>query len=676
MAVTKAKPAESRGETSRTSTASIRASFKAMSTTDRIVWGLLLAIVAVVPLAHSRFGFSADAPPLTNDQFDIVKLFVLRGFTLVAFAVWAWGLLVEGRRVRWHPVLLAVGAFLLWSTVSWAFALHPDTALFGKYRRYDGLITFVNYAVLMFLTLQYATGPSRIRVVAKTFFLSMTVVSLYGVMQSLGLDPIDWGRLPFEANRAFSTYGNPDILGGALVLAAPVSLALALSESDLRWRAGYWAGFLLNMWCVLVAFVRGAWIATFVALVVLAIALLVQRVRPKGMDWGFFGATGVAVAAAIGASLRHDSEVMNFAKRFATLLDTKSGSGLTRTQIWSAARGAIADSPWIGHGADSFRLLFPKYKPVEYVEAAGYLSVADNAHNYPLQLATGVGIVGAGLFYGTLLWVAALSARSVFRRDGSAGTLLAAGLWAACAGYVVHLMFGLSLTGVTFFLWTALALLVAPFSRVVDVTAPRWGRMAAVAVLVLMLAGSIGNVRYVMADQAYLQSQVTQLSNPDQALEFAYKAIRLNPHNDIYRAAPGIMLADRASARLTSDTGSLEAAGDELLRAEAVFKDVIAYCPAEYDNYVFLSNVYNMLVGLYPGQGYEERAVEIARDAVELEPYGPAARAQLAQALWVVGDKDEAIEHLEYAIEMDPNFAYGVGMLERFESADEETETP
>jgi len=42
-------------------------------------------------------------------------------------------------------------------------------------------------------------------------------------------------------------------------------------------------------------------------------------------------------------------------------------------------------------GADTFRLVFPQFKPFAYVRDAGSSSVADNAHSYPLQLATGIG---------------------------------------------------------------------------------------------------------------------------------------------------------------------------------------------------------------------------------------------------------------------------------------------
>ena len=111
-------------------------------------------------------------------------------------------------------------------------SIHPLTALFGKYRRFEGFISFLNYGVIFFLVLQLADNMRRTRALAKTLFWSGTLVSLYGVMQFLAIDPIKWGDLPFEAQRAFSTYGNPDLLGGFLVFPLAISLVLALSEED------------------------------------------------------------------------------------------------------------------------------------------------------------------------------------------------------------------------------------------------------------------------------------------------------------------------------------------------------------------------------------------------------------------------------------------------------------
>ena len=198
-----------------------------------------------------------------------------------------------------------------------------------------------------------------------------------------------WGTLPFEANRAFSTYGNPDLLGGFLIFSVTVALGLALLEQRLVWRLVYWVGFGLNGLALIVAFTRGAWIGGAVSLALLGVIAWRQRATMRRIDWvpaGVFIAAGVGI---IWRSLSSPSDVMNFGKRLGSIFQFGGGSGQTRTEIWQAAVAAIKERPILGWGADTFRLVFPKFKPVEYVRDAGGSSVADNAHDYPLQLASG-----------------------------------------------------------------------------------------------------------------------------------------------------------------------------------------------------------------------------------------------------------------------------------------------
>ena len=91
--------------------------------------------------------------------------------------------------------------------------------------------------------LQYADRPARVLTLARALFWSSVVVAGYGVLQYVGWDPVRWGVSSFEANRAFSTFGNPDLLGGFLVFSVPVALALALAERRTWHRLVYWAGF-------------------------------------------------------------------------------------------------------------------------------------------------------------------------------------------------------------------------------------------------------------------------------------------------------------------------------------------------------------------------------------------------------------------------------------------------
>ena len=85
--------------------------------------------------------------------------------------------------------------------------------------------------------------------------------------------------------------------------------------------------------------------------------------------------------------------------------------------------------------------------------------------------------------------------------------------------------------------------------------------------------------------------------------------------------------------------------------------------PAEYDNYVFLSSLYNGMASMLGDGKYSEKAADIARKGIAVEEFGPAIRVQYARALSALGDDETAIKELEFAIKLDPNFGQPVALL-------------
>lgn len=634
---------------------------------QKIAWLCVHLAVFLVPIAISNLG---GPLPFTYDQFDIVKISLLRVFGLIGFGAWAWSFLSSGGTLRRTKLDYLILAFLAWVLITSFTSIHIPTAIFGKYRRFEGFLAFFNYAILFFLTVQYASRASRIRSLAKTLFWSGTIVSLYGVLQYVGIEPLAWGDLPFEQNRSFSTFGNPDLLGGYVIFPLVLGLALALSEDDPKWRLFYWVGqlFALSTW--LTAFTRGAWIGGVVGLAIVLIAAYVQRIRMHKSDI-VGGGILVGVAGTIIAwSMTTGSGVMNFGARVASIFEFQSGSGKTRFQIWSAALRAIQDNPIFGLGADTFRLAFPKYKPVEYVASAGYLSVADNVHNYPLQLAAGIGIPGLILLYGVFFYTAWLSAPLVFKRYERNDRLVMAGIWAACVAYVTHLFFGLSVTGSSFLLWVLMALLVAPAATNVKYNPNTLSMFAGAIIVALCGLGLIGNGIYVVADNYYLKARIG--SRGIDRIENAQKAVSLNPTNDMYQSEVGLAYFDQFVALVLEARNQQQSGGDAeaayrdaanaFTKSEQALRSVIEFVPAEYDNYVFLANNYN-LAAEYLNPQYAERAIAVGLDGVEVEPFGPAIRFQLSRGYMLNKQAEKAIPHMKKAVEMDPNYAEGWVLL-------------
>lgn len=629
-----------------------------MSGTDTIVWVCLHLLVILVPIAMSNTSiWGGQGLPLTYDQFDIVKVFLQRAIMLVAVGAWAWGLLMKGGRVRFTKVEWLVLAFLGWVVLTSALSIHPATAVFGKYRRFEGLISFVNYAVVFFLALQIVDRPSRIRSLARSLVIGGVLVAFYGVLQFMGADPAKWGSLPFETNRAFSTFGNPDLLGGYLIFPLAISLGLALSEEKVWARVTYWFSFLLVAFCWLVAFVRGAWIGGAFAIALLVFAVIWAKSKMTTVDWSFGGAIAAIFGVITVKSLASPSEVTNVLARLTSIFDFKAGSALTRFQIWEAAWGAIKARPITGWGADTFRLLFPRFKPLAYTQTAGYLSVADNVHNYPLQLATALGIPGLLMLYGLFIWGLVVSAPQAFARGKGVERLMLAAFWAAAAGYLLHLFFGLSVTGSTVFLWLSVGVLLSPGASVKEVKAPSWGVYAVTAVVIVLAVLSVANVRYIMADNFYLKARV--VDSGMQRVTDIEKAISYNPYNDMYRSELGLAWQDlfvsAISQGVPTDAAKQQEALGYFQNAEQKLTEAIDFVPTEYDNYVFLANLYNQ-GGYYIDPKYIEDAVRIAKKGVEVEPFGPAIRVQLAFAYTNLGQYDDAIAAAQAAAEMDSNY--------------------
>jgi tetratricopeptide (TPR) repeat protein len=712
---------------------------------DRIAWYCLHALVILVPIAMSNLGpFSADHVPLTYDQFDIVKVFIERGLLLIAVSAWLVGLFLRGGKVRFTRGEWLLLVFLAWLVLTTVLSIHVPTAIFGKYRRFEGLISFITYAAAFFMALQLADRPERMRSLARSLVIGGFLVAAYGTIQVIGsiplaaakvlqpvsvvfaivvplalgylgwargredaevrraywvgavialfggvtlaaglaqnidlaaarglvdvsLDPVQWGTLPFEPNRAFSTFGNPDLLGGYLIFPWAVSLGLALSERHDLWRGIYWVCALLNVFVGITSYVRGAWIGASVSLGLMVFAYLRSRagtgLRLTATDRTFIGGTGlVAASVVIASSLRPDA-VRNVLTRVLSIFQFDQGSAQTRFQIWEAARAAIAQRPIFGWGADTFRLLFPMFKPAEYVKSAGYLSVADNVHNYPLQLASGIGIPGALMFYGLIALALVLAARTAFAKGSAGRNLLMSGLWAAVFGYVVHLMFGLSVTGSTIMMWLVMGMLLVPSSRVVEVKPVSWGVVGAALAIAILALGSVLNVRYIVADTHYLKGRV--LTQGLDRVDEIEKAMNLNPFNEMYQIELGSAWRDlfRAGAQQYAQT---VAAGqpDEELKSQVLqlhtmatdsFESVITYVPQEYDTYVFLANLQNE-AATYVDPAFAEQAVDAANRGIKVEKYGPAVRVQLAIALVMQDRIPEAIEQLKFATSLDPMY--------------------
>jgi len=651
----------------------------------KIAWGTLLSLVFLVPLIFSVPSSSGGAP-FTADVFDTPKVWLLRVGVMILFAAWGSDVLFNGGKIRYSKAVLSLyGVLAAVFVVSTFFSIEPMQSFLGKYRRYDGLWSFALYGILLWVTMQYASSMRRIKQIMQVLSVSSVIVAGYGLMQALGLEIFTWGTMLFEQNRSFSTYGNPNLLAGFIAFGIFINLGLALSEQERLLRGYYWIATLLNAAVAITAFSRSLWVASIVGVIVLIVYMIRFRPHLQIVDYGFMGATVAVVGAFIVRSLSSTHKVMNFANRVSSIFDFGAGSAVTRFEIWDTAWRATLDRPFLGWGADTFRMIFRLFQPASYNHNAGYRSVADNAHNYPLQVAAGIGIIGAVLLYALQFWILALAARYCWKlpKYPHAGTsrqkqvqaqqmydcaiasrICYVGIIAAVIAYSVHLFFGLSLPGATFLLWICFGALLAPIARQREVQPlSRPIALAGCALLIaLVCISTIFATRLLWADHLFARAQVAQYRNDfNEALPLINRSVRLSPRNDQYAIAQAEYTVKAAAQGMIS----LDDAAGTIANLTDSFSN-------EYDVYLIALWAYQAFS--QADDAYIEKGLTVSGQAIERFPQGLAVRFSYAELLLGQGYIDDAVEQLEFCVAADPKFKEAQRLLKELRTAQKKSE--
>ncbi len=625
------------------------------SSLRRIAWVCLHLVAVLVPLAMTNISFlNQPALSITYDMFALPKVVVLRSLVLIGLVAWTGDLLTRGGVVRWVRAGWVAVAFFAWAALSTAFAQSFVVSLFGTYGRVEGLITIACYVLLFFLTLQLADSAKRVRSLVRTIVVTAGVVSAYGLLQAAGLDPLEWVKLGFDSRMAFSTLGNPDLLGAYLVAPLALSLGLLFSEKSVRLQVAYGCTTALIAAALAATFVRGAWLGGLAALIAFAVALLRGRVSVDRRQL-LLGAGALGLVVVVAAlSLMSSSVERNFLTRVTSIFQG-GGSLSTRFLIWGSALRAIAARPVLGVGPDAFGLAYTPFEAAKIITITNGQQIANNAHNVFLQYAATLGVVGAVLFAMLPVLAIARSAKVAFARRGDASHLLFSGIAAGTIGYLVYLLSGLSDVGSMWLLWVALGMLLSAGASSRRVEAKSWGGALSIALGLVVVVAVVWNVSLIASDYRYLKGN----QNPDPAAGVVDldAAIRLNPFQPDYYRTLGSVHGRLMEQLLGTSGGAVtDLVRSEFQKAEDALVRATKMTPTDYAPYVSLAEFYNR-ASYFVDIVLAEKGREAAAAAVKYRPAGPAGLYQLALANMQLGDYESALEAALRANTLLPSYA-------------------
>ncbi len=644
---------------------------------DRVLESLWLTAAVIVPLAFNPWGQNAFELPKTA---LLKTLALLMGLVTLIQVIEGHGAGDPQHRPRVPRALLwpalAYGLALVLATV---FSTNLRASLWGSYDRQQGLLTSGAYLALFLLTAFNLRNRAQIERLWMAIVWGSAPVVVYGLLQALGLDPLDWRT--DAASPVLSTVGRANFLGSYLVLVIPLTLARVLSVCALPIQRRWFCFLLLvsQLVCLVLTQARGAWIGLGAAIVagLLAWSLATRNRRPALAALIVLTLMGsfVALLNLANGPLAPLAQLPGL-DRLAMLTHTDVGSTAARLTIWRATLPLIAVRPWLGYGPETMRPVFAHVFPPQLVYYQGRHAVVDRAHNLWLDLGMGTGLVGLVAFVALLVGVGWLVWRGL-RAAGESkdrSFILWVALAAAVAGHLTDLQFGFDLTTSATVFWLALTTIAALESQsshkghqereddpgeTVKMTGV-FGAGEIVylpPVLVALALIALVCLRPLLADAAYWRSkQDTRV--PEERLAAAEQAVRLWPLEPEYRVGLAwVYLQDKS---FTAAEGQLSAAGrlnprdpwvwaacgelyaywsevepGRLIQAEAAYRQALELAPNVATSHTSLGLVLVQQGRLVEGLAELERAV--ALDATDGIAYG-----YLADLYQVLGQEDEA----------------------------------
>ncbi len=310
------------------------------------------------------------------------------------------------------------------------------TAVFPQQARWAGIAALCALAALYACNHYFRDVPSRTRVLTLQGLLQVAfiLVSLGLWTVQTWLPELDRLRLllqetglamPFSfetvENRNWAPIGHQNYVAGYLTLAIPSLVGLSLSRSGgLRWIFAVGAG--LGAVALYTTASRAGWVGVMVALVGAIAALVLQskslKIRFSNsqlLGGGAIGLGGIVLA------------LLSTGRLSGILQATSSGyvSGefayrlITNTVGWAMG----VQSPLYGLGLGSAPQLFQKFRPFWGGREA---EMAFQLHSTPAQLFGELGLLGLGLFVGTIGYLARLWWLSRHRLSAMTHSLFAA----------------------------------------------------------------------------------------------------------------------------------------------------------------------------------------------------------------------------------------------------------
>lgn len=323
----------------------------------------------------------------TKDNFLIKEtIFYAFGLAIVLLLILKIFVKKQQLNISWLGVPLIL--YLTAITVSAVCAVYPQLV-------FEYLLFWIILTSLYFTVKDFSVGDSR--KIFGIISISTFIVTVYGILQYLNLDPARW--LYNFGGRPSSTFGNPNFFSGYLLLVFPLIFVKMISTRQ-PVKHIFWMFFcFLIVFNIGIARTRGAWLAFFLAVICLAVwQIMYLKVRFitvkrffRGTFWFFLLFSAIFII-----SIDEFVTVKSFFSK-------KNVSVNERIFKWKTGCVMIKEHLFLGVGAGNLKVNFANYQSKVKRDFQLKSTSESNLHNEFLQRFAETGIFGLVAFVSVFL---------------------------------------------------------------------------------------------------------------------------------------------------------------------------------------------------------------------------------------------------------------------------------
>lgn len=383
---------------------------------DKIIEYSFYVLFFLVPLVLT---------PINYELFEYNKMMLTYAISIIITGAWIIKIIRNRRlEITKTPLDIPIALFLISQIVSAVFSIDKYVSIWGYYSRFNGGLVSVFTYILLYYSFVTNFPREKIGKLFKFILSSAVLVSVYAVLEHLGIDKNIW--VQDVQNRVFSTLGQPNWLAAYLDVLIPIMLSVVLlnflsHDSATQDKSPFFVILAYSIIVILFAsllFTKSRsgmialgicdlvfWLISFIKFsknifrpLIILNSLFLILVFLFGSPFNEINGLTLPEITKNKSAPVSKSAQPEVPAGSSVIEVGVTDSGNIRKIVWKGAIDIFKHYPLFGSGVETFAFSYYMFRPAEHNMTSEWDFLYNKAHNEYLNYAANTGIFGIGSY--------------------------------------------------------------------------------------------------------------------------------------------------------------------------------------------------------------------------------------------------------------------------------------